>query len=83
MLSGKTEFADVMSFGAVVLGSSITWGPFSSDYATYMREDTSRWKLFIYTWLGILISRQSNCRCRDRANLRDVARRRFDDYNFK
>jgi purine-cytosine permease-like protein len=45
--------ADVMSFGASVLGSSITWGPFSADYATYMPEDTKKWKLFTWTFLGI------------------------------
>jgi purine-cytosine permease-like protein len=53
MLSGQTEMADVMSFGAVVLGSSITWGPFSADYATYMKDDTSKLKLFTYTYLGL------------------------------
>lgn len=54
MLSGKTEMADVMSFGATVLGSSITWGPFCADYATYMKEDISKWKISMYTWLGTL-----------------------------
>lgn len=52
MLSGETEMSDVMSFGAVVLGSSITWGPFSADYATYMKDDTSPVKLFTFTYLG-------------------------------
>ena len=52
MPSGKSEMADVMSFGATVLGSSITWGPFSADYATYMLEDTKKWKIFTWTFLG-------------------------------
>jgi len=53
MPSGKTEMADVWSFGSTVLGSSITWGPFSADYATYYKEDTKPWKLFTWTFLGI------------------------------
>ena len=52
MGSGKAEVTSVMSFGATVFGSSISWGPFSADYATYMREDTNKWKLFINTFLG-------------------------------
>ena len=55
MPTGKSEMADVMSFGATVLGSSISWGPFSADYATYMKEDTSSWKLFIYTFSDTLL----------------------------
>lgn len=57
--TGKTEMASVMSFGATVLGSSISWGPFSADYATYMKENTSKWNLFIYTFLGNLPFLQS------------------------
>ena len=55
MLSGQTEMADVMSFGATVLGSSITWGPFSADYATYMKEDVSKIKVSVYTYLGKIV----------------------------
>jgi purine-cytosine permease-like protein len=52
MPSGKTEMADVMSFGATVLGSSISWGPFAADYCAYMKEETSWKKLFSYTFFG-------------------------------
>src|SRR5277367_2124523 len=54
MGSGKAELVNVMTFGATVLGSSISWGPFSADYVTYMKEDTSQIKLFLYTFLGTL-----------------------------
>jgi len=53
MGSGRTELVGVMTFGATVLGSSISWGPFSADYAAYMKENTSMIKLFLYTFFGI------------------------------
>ena len=50
MGTGKAECASVLSFGATVLGYAITWGPFSADYSTYMKEDMSFKRLFTWTY---------------------------------
>jgi purine-cytosine permease-like protein len=50
MATGKEEMANVLSFGATVLGYAITWGPFSADYSVYMKEDISVKRLFSWTY---------------------------------
>ena len=57
MGTGQTEMADWMSFMATCLGYAVTWGPFSADYAVYMRETTSFKSLFSWTY-GSLLSAQ-------------------------
>jgi purine-cytosine permease-like protein len=54
MSKGKKEVVNVMSFGMTLFGSSISWSSAAADYATYFKEDTTKWKLFLYTFLGIL-----------------------------
>jgi purine-cytosine permease-like protein len=81
MGSGKTELVNVMTFGATVLGSSISWGPFSADYATYMKEDTSKVKLFLYTFLGTsqICVHRLICRCLLGSDVGDVVGRGHND----
>lgn len=82
MSSGQREMADVMSFGAVVLGSSITWGLFSADYATYMKETPPK-PSSSYTLTSVPLiphlHNMSNFRRGDRLSFRDVVRRRSND----
>jgi len=44
----------VLSFGALVAGFLIPWAALASDFATYMRPETPGWKVFAYTYGGLI-----------------------------
>jgi NCS1 nucleoside transporter family len=45
----------VLSFGALVAGYLIPWGALASDFATYMEPQTPSWKIFAYTYCGLVV----------------------------
>ncbi|TFY67151.1 hypothetical protein EVG20_g4038 [Dentipellis fragilis] len=47
--------AAVLSFGATLAGFVITWSTFSSDYTAYYDHRVSSWRIFIYSYLGLVI----------------------------
>ncbi|KAI9238584.1 MAG: permease for cytosine/purines, uracil, thiamine, allantoin-domain-containing protein [Podila humilis] len=53
--SGADLAGSVLSFGGVVFGSVIGWAPIAADYNVMLPEDTSAWKVFWLTFLGLFI----------------------------
>ncbi|KZT25948.1 hypothetical protein NEOLEDRAFT_1241485 [Neolentinus lepideus HHB14362 ss-1] len=51
--SGSVEAGNVLSFGAAVVGYGLGWGSYASDYTVNLPEDTSAWRIFIATYLGL------------------------------
>ncbi|CAF3377448.1 unnamed protein product [Rotaria sp. Silwood1] len=54
--SYRLKVSRILSFGATCFGASISWCACSADYNTYFPEDTSQLKIFLYTYLGNLLS---------------------------
>ncbi|KAF8928911.1 hypothetical protein BGZ58_009305 [Dissophora ornata] len=53
--SGADLAGSILSFGGVVFGSVIGWAPIAADYNVMLPEDTSAWKVFGLTFLGLFI----------------------------
>ncbi|TFK50367.1 hypothetical protein OE88DRAFT_1631216 [Heliocybe sulcata] len=51
--NGALEAGSVLSFGAAVVGYGLGWGSYASDYTVNLPEDTSAWRIFIATYLGL------------------------------
>ncbi|KAJ2926663.1 hypothetical protein H1R20_g10444, partial [Candolleomyces eurysporus] len=47
--------ASVLSFASTLAGFSITFSGLSSDYSTYYRSDVSPWRIFWYSYIGLLV----------------------------
>ncbi|RXW19399.1 hypothetical protein EST38_g6456 [Candolleomyces aberdarensis] len=45
----------VLSFASTLAGFAITFSPLSSDFSTYYRSDVSAWRIFWYSYLGLLL----------------------------
>ncbi|KAF8991745.1 cytosine-purine permease [Cyathus striatus] len=45
----------VLNFASTLAGSAITWSPASADFGTYLRPDVSGWKIFLYSYIGLLL----------------------------
>jgi len=45
----------VLTFGATIAGFVITFCSMMSDYTAYMRPEVSRWKVFWYTYIGLVV----------------------------
>lgn len=45
----------ILSFASTLAGFAITFSGLSSDFTTYYRSDVSGWKIFTYSYLGLLI----------------------------
>ncbi|EIM87684.1 NCS cytosine-purine permease [Stereum hirsutum FP-91666 SS1] len=45
----------VLSFGATIAGFVITWSTFSADYTAYYSPNVSSWRIFTYSYFGLLI----------------------------
>ena len=52
---GQAEAAGVLSYGGVVFGFTIGWSSLSSDYNVYMPADSKKWKVFAWTYLGLIV----------------------------
>lgn len=52
---GTSEAASVLSFGAVIYGFATGWTSYAADYTVYQPHTVSRKKIFLWTWLGLII----------------------------
>ncbi|KAG7097732.1 hypothetical protein E1B28_005052 [Marasmius oreades] len=48
--------AAIVSYGTSVGASCLSWGTMSADYGVYHRADVPGWKIFLYTYFGVLLS---------------------------
>jgi purine-cytosine permease-like protein len=53
--TGKAEMASVLSFGAIVFGFATGWTSYAADYTVYQAVTNSRRKVFLATWLGLIV----------------------------
>jgi purine-cytosine permease-like protein len=52
---GQAEAASVLSFGGIIFGFTIGWSSLSSDYNVYMPHDAKPWKVFMWTYIGLIV----------------------------
>ncbi|KAI9367596.1 eukaryotic translation initiation factor 3 subunit G-domain-containing protein [Aspergillus egyptiacus] len=55
MESGTSEMGHVLSFGAAVYGFATGWTSYAADYTVYQPANRSRVRIFLSTWLGLII----------------------------
>ncbi|KAF9260611.1 cytosine-purine permease [Marasmius fiardii PR-910] len=48
--------AAIISYGTTAGASCSSWGSMSADYGVYHRADVPGWKIFLYTYFGVLLS---------------------------
>ncbi|KAF2481283.1 purine-cytosine permease [Neohortaea acidophila] len=53
--TGKAELGNVLSFGATVFGFATGWTSYAADYTVYQPRTQSKRKVFLATWLGLII----------------------------
>ncbi|KAF8610617.1 cytosine-purine permease [Ceratobasidium sp. AG-I] len=56
--SSSSELAparNVLSYASTIAGFIISYSPLMSDYTNYMRVDVSNWKVFWFSYLGLLV----------------------------
>ncbi|KAH9051848.1 NCS cytosine-purine permease [Lactarius vividus] len=46
--------SQVLNFGATIAGFTITWATISSDYTTYFHPGVSSWRIFWYSYAGLI-----------------------------
>ncbi|KAH9050782.1 NCS cytosine-purine permease, partial [Lactarius vividus] len=47
--------SQVLNFGATIAGSTIAWATISSDYTTYFHPSVSSWRIFWYSYAGLIV----------------------------
>ncbi|KAH9174764.1 NCS cytosine-purine permease [Lactarius sanguifluus] len=47
--------SQALNFGATIAGSTITWATISSDYTTYFHPGVSSWRIFWYSYAGLVL----------------------------
>ncbi|TID19762.1 purine-cytosine permease [Venturia nashicola] len=52
---GTSELGSILSFGSVVYGFATGWTSYAADYTVYQKVTQSRKKVFLSTWLGLII----------------------------
>ncbi|WVQ86056.1 hypothetical protein IAT38_008224 [Cryptococcus sp. DSM 104549] len=52
--TGQAEAAGVLSFGGTIWGFTIGWSSLSSDYNVYMPATAKSWKVFMWTYIGLI-----------------------------
>ena len=52
---GVSELGGCLSFGAVVFGFATGWTSYAADYTVYQPSSQSKRKVFLWTWLGLII----------------------------
>ncbi|KAG8972568.1 hypothetical protein FRC05_009801 [Tulasnella sp. 425] len=45
----------VLSFGSTIAGFVISWCALSSDFTNYMRFETPSWKVFVWSYAGLIL----------------------------
>jgi len=56
MGSGEGEAASILSFGASIFGFAIGWSSYASDYTCYQPVGTSRTRVFLWVFAGLMFS---------------------------
>lgn len=51
---GPAEAGSILSFAASVFGFATSWSSYAADYTVYQPENSSRWKIFGWTFLGLI-----------------------------
>ena len=54
MGSGPGEEGSILSFAGAVFGFATGWTSYASDYTCYQPANTSRWKIFLYVFCGLM-----------------------------
>jgi NCS1 nucleoside transporter family len=52
---GKSEMGSFLSFGSVIYGFATGWTSYAADYTVYQPVTQSRRKVFLSTWIGLII----------------------------
>ncbi|EIW69982.1 hypothetical protein TREMEDRAFT_38649 [Tremella mesenterica DSM 1558] len=55
MPTGQAEAASVLSFGGAIFGFTVGWSSLASDYNVYMPAEAKSWKVFGWTYLGLIV----------------------------
>ncbi|TFK41715.1 cytosine-purine permease [Crucibulum laeve] len=45
----------ILSFASTLAGFSVTWSALSSDFTAYLKPQVASWKIFCYSYLGLII----------------------------
>ncbi|KAM0720244.1 hypothetical protein Q7P37_004380 [Cladosporium fusiforme] len=53
--TGTAELGSVLSYGSVIYGFATGWTSYAADYTVYQPVTQSRRKVFLWTWLGLII----------------------------
>ena len=53
--TGTAEMGSILSFGSVIFGFATGWTSYAADYTVYQPSTQSRRKVFLWTWLGLII----------------------------
>ncbi|KAK7903012.1 Purine-cytosine permease fcy21 [Exophiala xenobiotica] len=56
MGAGRAEAGAVLSYGAALVGNASGWTLFACDYSLYLKPTTSKWKLSLSIYVGILFT---------------------------
>lgn len=54
-IDSQTHSGNVLTFGAIIFGSSSGWIPVAADYYIYFPEKTPSWRIFMISFLGIWV----------------------------
>jgi purine-cytosine permease-like protein len=52
---GTSEMGSILSFGSVIYGFATGWTSYAADYTVYQPVTQSRKKVFLSTWIGLII----------------------------
>jgi len=55
-ISSRLKVSRILSFGATCFGAAASWCSCAADYNTYFPEDTNQLKIFLFTYIGNLLS---------------------------
>jgi NCS1 nucleoside transporter family len=53
--TGTSELGSVLAYGSVIYGFATGWTSYAADYTVYQPSTQSRKKVFLWTWLGLII----------------------------
>ncbi|VEU23886.1 DEKNAAC105075 [Brettanomyces naardenensis] len=52
---GPTLAGGILSFGGAIFGASAGWATYAADYTTYMKTNTSAWRIFFGVLTGLSV----------------------------
>jgi purine-cytosine permease-like protein len=55
-ISNRLKISRILSFGATCFGIAVSWCSCAADFNTYFPEDTSQFKIFLFTYIGNSLS---------------------------